>query len=390
MNGSVLNLIMIAGYHLFRNTMYIRELTVKNFRNYGNVTISFSPEINFIIGDNGVGKTNLLEAVSVASNIKTFRNIHDSEIIKWNENSYYCSVTAGDSDDRVFEVGCTVQQDKIKKRLKIDGQEIRSAADYYGRLLTVVLSPIDINIINGTPDYRRRFFDSVISKIDGTYFETLNEFKKVLSSRNTLLKKIKGNTKELHQLDVWDILFSEKAGFITARRFDFIEQFNRIFRDIYASIAPDDEPPFIDYYSTTGREDTAAIHRRLVTMRTRDLLLGSTGIGPQRDDFILANGAGNRFTNYASQGQRRTAAVTLKVAECVVIEEEKGKKSIILVDDIFSELDEKRRSTTIDILRRGNQIIFTMVHFDPLKLNKFGHYKGFFVGPYASVRELSE
>jgi DNA replication and repair protein RecF len=370
--------------------MYIQELTVKNFRNYSNLRITFSPEINFIIGDNGVGKTNILEAISVASNIKTFRNIHDSEIIRWNENSYYCSVNAGDNDDRVFEVGCSVVSDKIKKRLKIDGQEIKSAGEYYGRLLTVILSPIDINIINGTPDFRRRFFDSVISKLDTSYFETLNEFKKILASRNTLLKKLKNDSHDLHQLDVWDTLFSDKASFIITKRYAFMEKFNGVFRDIYSRIAADDEPPHIDYCCTTGMDDSTAIHDRLIKMRNRDLALGSTGIGPQRDDFILENNAGNRFTNYASQGQRRTAAVTLKVAECVIIEEEKGKKSIILVDDIFSELDEKRRSTLIDILRRGNQILFTMVHFDPVKLNKFGHYKGFIVEPQAVVRELSE
>ncbi len=370
--------------------MYIKDLTLKNFRNYANLTISFSPEINFIIGDNGVGKTNILEAISVASNIKTFRNIHDAELVRWNEDAYYCSVSVGDSEDRLFEIGCSAQSDKIKKRLKIDGQEIRSAGDYYGRLLTVVLSPGDITIINGTPDYRRRFFDSAISKIDASYFVTLNEFKKILTSRNALLKKIRSDSRELHQLDVWDTLFSEKAGSIISRRLAFIVTFNRIFREMYASIAPDDEPPYIEYFSTTGTDDAAAIHEKLIAMRGRDMVLGSTGIGPQRDDFVLQNSAGNRFTNYASQGQRRTAAVTLKVAECVVIEEEKGKKSIILVDDIFSELDEKRRSAMIDILRRGNQILFTMVHFDPVKLDKFGNYKGFIVEPYASVRELSE
>lgn len=370
--------------------MFIQELTLRNFRNYDSLTISFSPEINFIIGDNGVGKTNILEAISVASNIKSFRNIHDSEIIRWNESSYYCSVRVGDNEDRFFEVGCSLQSEKIKKRLKIDGQEIRSAGEYYGRLLAVVLSPGDINIINGTPDFRRRFFDSVISKIDTSYFITLNEFKKILASRNSLLKRIKSDGKELHQLDVWDTLFSEKAGFITRRRVAFIDTFNRIFRDTYASIAPDDEPPSITYTSTADMDDENGIHERLLKMRNRDLVLGATGIGPQRDDYILQNDAGNRFTNYASQGQRRTAAVTLKMAECAVIEEEKGKKSIILVDDIFSELDEKRRSTMIDILRRGNQILFTMVHYNPQKLNKFGDFKGYVVEPPASVRELSE
>jgi DNA replication and repair protein RecF len=369
--------------------MYAQELILKNFRNYSNLKITFSPEINFIIGDNGVGKTNILEALSVTSNIKTFRNIQDSEIVRWHEDSYYCSATIGGSEDRLFEVGCTITPDKVKKRLKIDGKEIKSAGEYYGRFLTVILSPMDINIINGTPDFRRRFFDSVISKIDVLYFETLGEFKKVLASRNKLIKKIKSTNMDLKQLDVWDMLFSEKASFIIKRRREFIEKFNRIFHDLYSSIAEDDEPPGITYHNTTDTEEVDIIYQKLIKLRHRDLILGATGIGPQRDDFILENNGHNRFTNYASQGQRRTAAVALKVSECLIIEEEKGKKSIILVDDIFSELDEMRRSKTIDILRRGNQIIFTMVHFDPEKLYKFGDYKGFRVENNGSIRELA-
>ncbi|MBP7734820.1 MAG: DNA replication and repair protein RecF [Spirochaetes bacterium] len=368
--------------------MYVRELTAKNFRNYDTLNISFAPGINFIIGNNGVGKTNILEALSIASNIKTFRNIHDSEIIKWNENAYHCSVVVGDSDDRIFEVGCTAGQDAVKKRLKIDGKEIKTAGGYYGRFLTVVLSPGDINIINGAPESRRRFFDSVISKIDVTYFDALNEFKKVLASRNRILKEIKFNTIAKNQLDVWDALFSEKSSIITSKRHAFIEKFNAVFRQFYVNIAESDDPPFIAYDCTTGKNDAAAILQQLHDARSRDCILGSTGLGPQRDDFILENKGGNRFIHYASQGQRRTAAVTLKIAECILIEEVMGKKSVILVDDIFSELDERRRSKMIDILRRGNQIIFTMVHFNPEQLDKFGEYKGYTVGPNGLIKEF--
>jgi len=129
--------------------------------------------------------------------------------------------------------------------------------------------------------------------------------------------------------------------------------------------------------------------KKLTKLRKKDVLFGSSSIGPQRDDFILANKKKIRFTNYASQGQRRTAAVTLKISECEIVEAEKNKKSIILVDDIFSELDEKRRSQIIEVLQRGNQIIFTMVHFDPLQLNKFRNYKGFYIDLPGNVRELT-
>lgn len=373
----------------FQRDMFVQELTAKNFRNYSNLRIAFAPGINFIIGNNGVGKTNILEAISIASNIKTFRNIQDSEIIKWNEDSYYCSVIVDDNDDRVFEVGCTLNNEKVKKRLKIDSKEIKNAGDYYGRFLTVTLSPNDINIINGAPEARRRFFDSAISKVDTTYFKILNDFKKILISRNRILKEIKLNGLNKNNLEVWDILFCEKAGIITAKRYEFIEKFNRVFHSFYHEIAEHDNPPRISYQSTTGMDDMSAIHEKLQQSKSRDIILGSTGIGPQRDDFILENKSGNKFINFASQGQRRTAAVTLKIAECIMIEEEMGKKTVILVDDIFSELDEKRRSKMIDILCRGNQIIFTMVHFNPEQLLKFGYYKGYHVSPDGVITELA-
>jgi DNA replication and repair protein RecF len=369
--------------------MHIQDLAIKNFRNYDNVNLTFSPEVNFIIGNNGVGKTNILEAISVVSNIRTFRNISDVEIIKWNEDSYYSAVRVGGYHDSLFEVGCTVENDKVRKKLKIDGKEIKKASEYYGRLLTVILSPQDINIINSTPDYRRRFFDSVISKIDESYFDLLGDFRKVLASRNRMLKDIRFNHSDIKDLDIWDNLLCEKASTIIQKRMHFIEKFNAVFQHFYSSIAAE-EAPLIRYESSTQTDDKERINDLLIKSRAKDLIFGSTTIGPQRDDFILENIARNKFTNYASQGQRRTAAVTLKVSECIIIEEEKKLKAVILIDDIFSELDEIRRSKMIDLLRRGNQIIFTMVHFDPEQLNRFGNYKGFLIEPYGNIRELSQ
>ena len=156
--------------------MYVKELTAKNFRSYEDLTLEFSPGINFIIGENGTGKTNILEAISVASNIKSFRNIADSEIIQWGKDSYYCSIQSEEGEYRKFEIGCVLQSDKIKKKVKINGKEVSRSSKYFGKFLTVIFSPIDINIINGAPDLRRRFFDSVISKIDYDYIIAKQNF----------------------------------------------------------------------------------------------------------------------------------------------------------------------------------------------------------------------
>ncbi|HNX24780.1 MAG TPA: AAA family ATPase, partial [Spirochaetota bacterium] len=153
--------------------MILKSLKLINFRNYDNLEINFSPEINFITGDNGSGKTNILEAISIISNLKSFRNINDNNIVKWNSSSYYCSGEITDSEYLKFEVGYSVQNNKPKKKIKIDSNEIKKVSDYYGKLITVNFIPTDINIINGTPEIRRRYFDSVISKIYPDYIDEL-------------------------------------------------------------------------------------------------------------------------------------------------------------------------------------------------------------------------
>ncbi len=341
--------------------MYIKNLSVKNFRNYRELDLEFSPEVNFITGDNGIGKTNILEAITITSNIKSFRNTPDSEIILWGEESYYCSSVIEKNDYRKFEVGCTHISDRTKKKIKIESREIMRGTDYFGKCLSVIFTPMDINLINGSPEVRRKFFDSVLSKIDNEYMVNLSEMKKILRSRNRILKMIREKrTSGTGQLDVWDKMFSEKVSFIVKKRREFIKQFAGLFSDSYKSIAGDDPGTGIEYISSTASDEKGEIMQELGINRNRDIAMGTTGTGPQRDDYILVRD-GRIFTHYASQGQRRTAAISLKMSECEIIEEKSGKKSIILVDDIFSELDGRRRERMVEILNRGNQVIFTMV-----------------------------
>ncbi len=341
--------------------MHIKNLSVKNFRNYRELDLEFSPEVNFITGDNGTGKTNILEAITVTSNIKSFRNTPDSEIIFWGEESYYCSSVIENSNYRKFEVGCSNISDRIKKKIKIDSREIMRGTDYFGKLLSVIFTPVDINLINGSPEIRRKFFDSVISKIDNEYMVILSEMKKILRSRNRILKMMRERRiSGTGQLDVWDDMFAEKTSFIVKKRREFIKKFSAFFTASYKNIADDDPGTDIEYVPSHISDQKHKILEELGKNRIRDIAMGTTGKGPQRDDYILAK-EGKVFTNYASQGQRRTAAISLKMSECEIIEENSGKKSIILVDDIFSELDGKRRESMVEILNRGNQVIFTMV-----------------------------
>ena len=358
--------------------MILESLKLLNFRNYHSLDIHFSPEINFITGDNGSGNSNILEAVSVISNLKSFRNTSDSHIVKWGSSSYYCSGKITSSDYQKFEVGFINESEKIKKKIKIDGREISRASDYYGKLLSVIFNPSDINILTGPPELRRRYFDSVISKIYPEYIDELNDFKSVLNLRNILLKRIREGKADTKQLDVWNRLFADRASLILKRRKSFITVFNGFFMNSCNLIGGESSIPEIIYSSINSSLPDDIYN--LVNSRVRDdLRKGSTGTGPQRDDYIFQNSESVNINNYASQGQKRTASISLKLAEFEMIKKIKEKKSIILVDDIFSELDEKRRSNMIDLLKDKSQLIFTMVNPDYIKSGIPGDLKIFTV-----------
>lgn len=367
--------------------MIIDNLRLIDFRNYSELNIKFSPSINFITGANGSGKTNIIEAISLLSNLKSFRNAADSDVIKWNSKGLYCSGNVSDSEYRKFELGILSDGTALKKKIKIDDNDIKKVSDYYGRFLTVFFSPSDINIINGTPDIRRKYFDSVISKIYPEYIDELNRFKAVLNSRNSILKRIRENISSIKELDVWDKLYAEISSIIIKKRESFIDQYNRFFLNVYSEISGEDKVVSIDYNSSLISSDITHLFNELIKKRRSDIGRGLTTSGPQRDDYILKNSSGLDFIRYASQGQKRTAAAALKIAEFEIIKGSKNIKSVIIVDDIFSELDEKRRYNMLDLLTGKGQLIFTMVNSDITNEWKKSSYKNFLVQNGLIVKE---
>jgi len=235
-------------------------------------------------------------------------------------------------------------------------------SDYYGKLLTVIFSPSDINIINGAPDLRRKYFDSVISKISPDYINELNMFKTVLNSRNNILKKIREKSGDIRELDIWDKMFSDKASVILKKRESFIEEYSRLFLSVYKDISGEELPVSLIYNSSLNSRGRELLFNEITKTRNADIRRGTTISGPQRDDYNFVDKRGFDFTKYASQGQKRTAAVALKISEFEIIKKTKNKKSVILIDDIFSELDGKRRYNMLDLLTEKGQLIFTMVN----------------------------
>lgn len=348
--------------------MFIDKITLKNFRNYENIDISFTSGINFFTGRNGSGKTNILEAIGVLSGIKSFRNSSDKDMVKWNEKSYYCSMICEDEDKKShFEVGFGDFDNKNKKKVKIDGNEVKKFSDYYGEVLTVIFQPDDIDIINGGPELRRKYFDSLISKVDRKYLSFLTDFKKILLSRNKCLKDISEGNQNRANLSIWDELFAEKTEYICKKRQNFLEEYNLYFYEKYNSVSSEGKISVPEIkYSTDSLLDKNGIIEVLNNRKSYDIMRRTTTTGPQRDDFVLYSN-GKVFTSVASQGQKRTASIALKNSEIAIIEQFTKKKVIILIDDIFSELDQLRKKNLIYSISRNNQILLTAVNIENVR-----------------------
>lgn len=366
--------------------MYVEGIVLKRFRNYERIEIGFSRGTNFIVGPNGSGKTNILEAISVAANIRSFRGASDSDMVKWGEESYFCRLFSGESAFRELEIGYSSSSGLSRKKAKVDGREIQRASEYFGRLLTVIYSPGDILIITGAPELRRRFFDAIIARIDREYISMLGEFRKILSSRNRVLKSLAERRVSNGELDVWDEMLAASSYGIIKKRMDFIDLFTPSFREAYHSIADDDAVPSLCYQCCFGDTTIQRIREKYFETRKRDVAAGTTTTGPHRDDYILYHENGRLFSACSSQGQKRTASIAFKNAERIFIEDATGENVVVMIDDVFSELDTKRRENLVKSLHGGNQVIFTMVDTGSLDPVAFESARMFTIGHNGTVR----
>ena len=366
--------------------MYVEGIVLKRFRNYDGIEIGFSRGTNFIVGPNGSGKTNILEAVSVAANIRSFRGASDSDMVKWGEESYFCRLSSGDSSFKELEIGYSTSSGLSRKKAKVDGREIHRASDYFGRLLTVIYSPGDILIITGAPELRRRFFDAIIARIDREYLSMLGEFRKILSSRNRLLKALAERKVSTGELDVWDDMLAASSFGIVKKRMDFIDSFTPSFREAYQRIADGDAVPSLCYQCCFGDITIQRIREKFFDARKKDIAAGTTTAGPHRDDYILYHENGRLFSVCSSQGQKRTASIAFKNAERLFIEDATGESVVVMIDDVFSELDTERRENLVKSLHGGNQVIFTMVDTGSLNPVSFEGARMFTIGHDGTVR----
>ena len=331
--------------------MLITNLKLQNFRNYEKLNLDFVDGINIIYGDNAQGKTNILESIFISAIGKSFRTNKDKELIMFNEE--FARIEADFSkSDRDGKIKIDLNE---KKDIYLNGVKIKKLSDLLGNIHIVIFTPDDISILKNGPSGRRRFLDIFIGQLRPKYIYALNMYLKALEQRNNYLKQIKFENKSEDFLDIRDEKICDYAESVFKYRFEFINKLKEKIKNVHNIITENNEDINIEYISDfTNKEEFL---KKLKNNRKLDILKGYTTKGIHRDDFnIYIN---NNLVNiYGSQGQHRTAILSLKMSELQVVKDEIGENPILLLDDFMSELDEKRRMNFLQNIR-DTQVIIT-------------------------------
>lgn len=337
--------------------MYIKEISLTQFRNYQELSLQFHKKLNIITGQNAQGKTNLLESIYIMSMGKSFRTSRDSEMIGFGQESCKARAVAARCD-RDVEIEITYRPEG--KLVKIDGLRAPKTSDLLEKVYAVAFSPEDLKIVKDEPEKRRRFLDRELCQIRPVYYKNLGRYKRILQNRNALLRD-GGSDEKL--LSVYNQELANYGARILLDRAAFVKKLNRISRDIHEKITDGKESLQISYESNLSIYDeweTQASHflDRLNQTQEQDRWKKNTRIGPHRDDLnIEVNGVDLR--HYGSQGQQRTAALSLKLAEIYLIREETGEDAVLLLDDVLSELDVQRQTFLLSRLKEIQIFITT-------------------------------
>lgn len=325
--------------------MIVKDIRLINFRNYKSIKLDFNDNINIIIGKNAQGKTNLLEAIYISSTGRSFRTNKDKEIIDFDKNEGYIGTNViTDNMKRFIEVKLSKGK---SKRIRINKTELKSYKELDTGLKVVVFNPEDLRLIKDSPVYRRNFIDAGISQLKPVYNYNIKKYDKMLFQRNNLLKSSRFSKDINNLLDVFDIQISKLGTSIILERNNYIETLLRKCQEIHRNLTFDKEDIDFKYLTNVPVSDSREeVEKRYLNLlkdnMKKDLEYRSTQIGPHRDDLITYINNKNARV-YGSQGQQRSLVLSLKLSEVEFIKEDKGIYPVLLLDDVFSELDEERR-----------------------------------------------
>ena len=348
--------------------MHIEQLKLKNYRNYVSLDLSFSPNINVLIGENAQGKTNVMEAIFVLAMAKSHRTSNDRELIRWGAD-YGKIEGAVQRKYGVLPLELTLS--KKGKKARVNHLEQQRLSDYIGQLNVVMFAPEDLHLIKGSPQVRRRFLDMEIGQVSRVYLHDLLQFHKVMRQRNAILKANQGRSGLTDVMfDVYTDQYIDLAIRIIRKRFEFAEMLQKWAEPIHKGISRGLEELVITYETLkdieadqSADEMASRLRERLGGLRQRELDRGVTLAGPHRDDLtFFVNG--HNVQVYGSQGQQRTAALSLKLAEIELLRQETGESPVLLLDDVLSELDDYRQSHLLNTIQGQVQTLVTTTNVD--------------------------
>ena len=344
--------------------MIIESIELKNYRNYEELHMELNEGTNILYGDNAQGKTNILEAVYVCCTSKSHKSAKDRDIIRFNQDESHIKMQVR-KNGVPYRIDMHLKKNK-PKGIAIGGVPIRRASELFGIANVVCFSPEDLNIIKNGPSERRRFIDMELCQLNKLYVHALVQYNKVLVQRNKLLKELSFRPDYGETLDVWDMQLVNYGKEVMKFRKEFISQLNEMIHEIHARLSGRKEDLVIYYEPDT---DCELFEEALKRGRPQDLKQKTTLCGPHRDDIsFFVNGIDIR--KFGSQGQQRTAALSLKLSELELVKQLIHDKPILLLDDVLSELDASRQNHLLSAIS-DIQTIITCTGLDDFVNNRF-------------------
>ncbi len=349
--------------------MFLKQLSLVNFKNYSEFEAKFSEKINCFVGNNGIGKTNLLDALHYLSFCKSYFNSTDSQNIK-HEEGFFVIQGQYEKFGETSEVYCGLKRNQ-KKIFKKNKREYERFSEHIGQYPLVMISPADSELINGGSELRRKFLDGIISQYDKVYLDNLISYNQVLKQRNALLKHFsESRSFDSETLDIIDDQLTIYGKSVIEIRTSFLKQFIPLFNFYYQFISDNNEAVALQYENSLGEKD---FKTGLMIALPKDRMLHYTGVGPHKDDLDFTL---NDFSlrKYASQGQQKSYLLALKLAQFEFIKEQKNTKPLLLLDDVYDKLDEQRFTKLLEMVSgdKFGQVFITDTHPDRMNdlLNK--------------------